>query len=456
MIARVMILAIILSSLLPARALPGDSPVVADPSSSLDLKLKPPIEQVESLTMMQAIKFTLKEQPLLHARVARVDVDSAEMKRERSTMLPLVQAGGVGNLGPTVVNGFNGLFAAAARGNFGFDANMRWTLWDFGANFHRYKARKEDYKSTQQEFQMERAESILRTKLAYFQALAARELKEIAELDVKNRVYLAESARHFFETGLQSRLDWEQAKVDLAQAEQGLEESIRQLQVAFNALNQAMGRDPLRNYALEDEPLPSLPARSGTALMDEGRTFRPDLKAASDKIAAAKERLISSRREFLPKIDALGGLGYLDDSAILQGSNNRYASGALVAFSPLYTGGRLTADLAKARAEIREAEANYQNTEQIVTRQVMDAIAAIRATNAKYETARRQVDYAGQTYAYATERYKAQLASYLEVSTAQTLLINSRANLARNKYEFAGADALLQFAIGRDYQKYRL
>ena len=118
------------------------------------------------LTLEQAVSIALREQPKIAAQRARLDRDRSSVERERSRLLPYIQAGGVGNLGPTVINGFNGLFAAAARGNFGFDVNARMTVFDFGANLHRLKASKVDVQRSQQDLQTQRAETILNAKLA--------------------------------------------------------------------------------------------------------------------------------------------------------------------------------------------------------------------------------------------------------------------------------------------------
>ncbi len=417
--------------------------------------MRPEIQMKDVLTMNQAIRIALREQPRMAAQSSRLDIDKAAVKRSRSEMLPYIQAGGVGNLGPTVINGFNGLFAAAARGNFGFDANGRWTLWDFGANYHRLRATKAEYRRSQQDFQIERARTILNTKLAYLGVLAALELKRIAHQDLKNRQLIAQTAQHMFETGLTSKLDWQQAEVDLAQSRQGVQEANRQVALAFNALNQAMGRDPDRQYKLAEEKLPELPAQSVSVLLEEGRSFRPCLIAEVKRIEAARERVIAAKREYLPKIDAIGGAGYLDVSAILQGSDNRYLSGAIVAFTPLFTGGRLEADLAASKAGVREASANYKETEQRIAREIVDAFESFKATYAKYQTSQEQARIAVSVLEYATERYKAQLTSYLEVSVAQTLLTTARGNLARNKFEFESIDALFKYAVGRDYLAYK-
>lgn len=412
-------------------------------------------QKQQLLTLEQAVLIALREQPKIAAQLARLDKDRSLVERERSRLLPYIQAGGVGNLGPTVINGFNGLFVAASRGNFGFDVNARMTVFDFGANLHRLKASKVDVLRSQHDFQTQRAETILNAKLAYFKVLSTLELKRIAEKDVENRTLVARFTKEMFETGLKSKLDWQQAEVDLAQSQQGLQDAEKQVQLAFNALNFSMGQNPEKRYQLLESELPALPTESVAAQLEEGKRFRPCLIAAVKNVEAAGERVVVAKREFLPKVDVIGAGGYLDDSAILQGNQNRYGSGAIIAYAPLFTGGRLEADLKAARASEREALADHHDMELRIAREIVDAFESLKTTYAKYQISQKQVAFARQTYEYATERYKAGLGFYLEVSAAETLLINALAEMTRNKFEYAGIDAVLRYARGKDYLAYK-
>ncbi|MCC6981495.1 MAG: TolC family protein [Candidatus Melainabacteria bacterium] len=418
--------------------------------------LAAPIRDLEMLTLDQAVAIALREQPKILAQRARYDREKTSIERERSRMLPYIQAAGVGNLGPTVINGFNGLFVAASRGNFGFDVNARMTLFDFGANWHRLKASKVDVQRSLQDVQIERAQIILIAKLAYLKVLEALELRKVAEQDVANRTLLARYTKETFETGLKSKLDWQQSEVDLAQAMQALEERKRQVELAYNALNESMGREPGKRYKVVDPSQPAPPVESVSSMLEEGKKFRPCLIAAVKKIEAAKERVTVARREFLPKIDAIGGGGYLDDSAILQGNQNRYGSGAVIAYAPLFTGGKLEADLAAARASAREAKEDHHQMELKIAREIFDAFESLKATYTKYQISEQQVSHAKQTQQYANERYKAGLGFYLEVSAAETLLINALAEQTRNRFDYASVDAVLQYARGKDYLAYKM
>lgn len=411
--------------------------------------------QQQVLTLDQAVVIALQEQPKIAAQRARLEKDQSSVQRERSRLLPYIQAGGIGNLGPTVINGFNGLFVAASRGNFGFDVNARMTVFDFGANLHRLKASKVDVLRSQQDLQTQRAETILNAKLAYLKVLSTLELQRIAEKDVENRALVAKFTKEMFETGLKSKLDWQQAEVDLAQSQQGLQDAGKEVQLAFNALNISMGQDPVRRYQLVEPQLTAVPTESVAAQLEEGRRFRPCLIAAVKNVEAAKERVVVAKREFLPKVDVIGAGGYLDDSAILQGNQNRYGSGAVIAYAPLFTGGRLQADLKAARASEKEAAADHHDMELRIAREIVDAFESLKATYAKYQISEKQVIFARQTFEYATERYKAGLGFYLEVSAAETLLINALAEQTKNKFEYAGIDAILRYARGKDYLAYK-
>ena len=126
----------------------------------------------------------------------------------------------------------------------------------------------------------------------------------------------------------------------------------------------------------------------------------------------------------------------------------------MIARTPLYTGGKLEGELDAARAKQRQDEAVVRERELDLTRGLMDAYQSMKTARAKLAVSEEQVAFAKDALSYAVERYKVKLGSYLDVSTAQTGLTKSLANLARNRFQYQSTEAALSYATGKDCRAY--
>ena len=94
--------------------------------------------------------------------------------------------------------------------------------------------------------------------------------------------------------------------------------------------------------------------------------------------------------------------------------------------APLYTGGALQGNLARAQATYNQSVANYR--EQVLTafQQVEDALAGLRVLEDQAAAYDKAVQSAQQTVDISTSRYREGLANFLEVITAQVTLLNNQ------------------------------
>jgi len=94
---------------------------------------------------------------------------------------------------------------------------------------------------------------------------------------------------------------------------------------------------------------------------------------------------------------------------------------------PIFQGGRLSANLKRARAAYDESVANYRQQVLVAFQEVEDALAGLRILEDQAAAQARAVQAAQRTRRISTFRYKQGAALYLEVLDAQrSVLLNEQ------------------------------
>ena len=238
--------------------------------------------------------------------------------------------------------------------------------------------------------------------------------------------------RQRFEGGITSEIDLRTAESALQAARVAHAQTQRQRALDQNALLLLLGVSPPADLPaptglLADfEPLAELPA----GLPAEVLTRRPDIRQAEQALLAADANIAAARAAFFPRITLTGSLG-TTSSQLDQLFKNTAWSFAPSLVQPLFDAGRNRANLAAARAQRDAATAQYEKAIQGAFRDVADALAG-RATLAEQRTAQAaQVDAEARRLALAEERYKAGIASSLDVLDAQRSLFAAQQALVQ-------------------------
>src|SRR6185295_5734111 len=89
---------------------------------------------------------------------------------------------------------------------------------------------------------------------------------------------------------------------------------------------------------------------------------------------------------------------------------------------------------------------------------VPQAIRAYLSQTAAAEQIRleeQRVTFARDAYKLARERYRLGLASILDLATATAALFEAQSLLAEAQYVYKSSEAVVAYAVGKDYQKYQ-
>jgi multidrug efflux system outer membrane protein len=254
------------------------------------------------------------------------------------------------------------------------------------------------------------------------------------------------------DSGLASDLDLNQALGARSDAAAQLKDLVRQRALAEHLLGTLTGQLDLALPAgdLAHLPVPPVPpAGLPSALLER----RPDVRAAEENLAAANAQIGVAKAALLPRISLTGYFGgeSKDLAALLNSSGRIWSIGPALSL-PIFTAGRLTAEVEATTARQKQALATYQKSIQTAFREVADALVNVEQTSATATDLESSVDAARNALRLATRRYEAGFAAYLNVLDAQRSLNIAQLALIRNRQALLSASVDLMKALGGGWQ----
>ena len=237
-----------------------------------------------------------------------------------------------------------------------------------------------------------------------------------------------------FDVGDISEFDYRQLQADVA-ADRALLPAL-ELQRAQqeNALAVLLGKSPRAIYegALEAGSDPedrTLAIVVPAGLPSDLLLRRPDLVQAEQTLIAANARVAVARAAYFPTLSLTGTLG--SESVALSDLFTGPAGiwqAALAAGQPIYTGGRIDAQVQAAGARERQALAQYQLAIQNAFRDVRDALVAQAKARERLEAENERVTALRTTLRFARLRYQNGMTGQLEVLDAERNLLAAEQN----------------------------
>jgi len=247
--------------------------------------------------------------------------------------------------------------------------------------------------------------------------------KEIVEIQRKGLKVL--TARE--EIGQGTKRDVHLSKALLASAQDSAQAALSSKERSQRALEVLLGRYPsgkIASGALDKTP-PRIPTGMPAQILER----RPDMIAAEARVAAAFHQKASADLLHLPSVRLKLGLG---PNTI----NDAISSLSAGLFAPLYTGGAIEAEVAKANAEQKAAIAAYAKTALKAFQEVENALAMDKhlATRLKYVTT--MVKEYQTAYKMTVEKYRIGESTILDILIIQGKWISAeikRLQLIKNR-----------------------
>ena len=288
---------------------------------------------------------------------------------------------------------------------------------------------------------------------AYLQLDRAAALEQIAADTEAQRARVVQITRRRVAAGLDTRVELREAEGAVPQAHLALlqaqvEEALAKHQLAALAGRGADLYATIKTPHLDAHSLQALPAMLPINLLAR----RPDVIAARERIVASDAQRQAARAAFYPSINlsALVGFASVSLSNLISAESLGYGAGPALTL-PIFDGGRLRAQYRGAQAQLMQAIADYDDTVLAAVRQAADQLSLIDSLAAQREQQASWVEAAQEAYRLDEERYRAGLANYLSVLSAESDVFNARRTAVELDTQRAAARVTLLIALGGSF-----
>jgi NodT family efflux transporter outer membrane factor (OMF) lipoprotein len=288
---------------------------------------------------------------------------------------------------------------------------------------------------------------------AYVGLYRAYALVDVAQHEEQQRQHILDLTRQRVAAGLDTRLELREAESALPQARVERAQAQAQADAAVHALAMLAGRGAdgyagITRPTLDPDAVLPLPAQLPINLLAR----RPDVLAARLRIEAADAQRRAVRAAFYPDVSltALAGFAAFSLNDLFEAGARNYSAGPAVSL-PLFDAGKLRAQYQGSEAAIDGAVAAYNDTVLRAVRQSADELTQIDALTRERTDQQATLEAAEDGYRIAEERYRAGLAGYLSVLSAETQVFAARRDNVQIISDLAIARVNLLLQLGGSF-----
>jgi outer membrane protein TolC len=436
------------------------SPAIARAQSSKQNGLPPQAPTgVVRLSLEQAVNLAVKQNTT--AQIAQIVAkQSIEQKNiARAELLPQANlsvgeqwqrinlaaefgGGGFPGLPPgTTFPGHIGPFALFSAG-VGFNGQ----IFDLTL-FRRYQAARSSADASRLDAQSTREQVILLVVSQYIGTLRATADVQASKSRVDLAQALYDQASDLQKEGVGTGIDTLRANVELQNEKQRLIEAQAQRETNIFGLSRLLNLDPRQEVDLADSlsffetPQPELEAS-----IEQGLSARPEWKSLEEQIKAANYEKKASSESRLPSAHFNGNYTQLGTSPTAVIPTYTYSGSVSM---PIFTGGRIHAEIARANLEIQRIEQQQQDLRNQIALEVKTALINLGSARNEVTVANSGVELSQEEVDQARDRFKAGVANNIEVIQAQDSLARANDNQIAALYRFNQARADLARSIGQ-------
>lgn len=350
------------------------------------------------------------------SRLPRVQAEAAATRNRISeNAIPIPPGAGGGQAAPFGLPG-------AEFGSYRLGADAAWELDLFGGQASAAgaaRARRQSAEWSRRDLQVAVAAE---TAARYLELRTLQRRRALAEAELQRQQDLLAIVRSRAEAGLVGGLDLRQQAAEVEAARARIPPLQAQARAQVHAIAVLLAEPPEEIATRLDSGLvPAAPdaPEPPAGLPSELLRRRPDIRRAEREVAAAAADAGVAAAALYPRItlSAQPALVSTALSSLLDWGSRNYAMGAGLLW-PVFEGGRLRADLARADARERELLLAYRKTVLTALRDVEDALARLAADDARAAAARAQAGQARAAEALARDRYQSGLTDYAQALAA--------------------------------------
>jgi outer membrane protein len=403
--------------------------------------------KTRTFTLEEAVDFALKSYPAVRASLERVQSAEAGIRVARTSYLPRTdllwqtnRATDNNITGLLIPNSVTApitgpvLLSASNQSAWGSAGGLlfSWEPLDFGYRGARVDAARAAQRRASAEASLTRLDVGVATVNAYLTLLAAEQTVRAAQADVDRRETFAKSVRVLVDNQLRAGADASRADAEFARARANLARSRQQQEVSRAALANLLGiadqNVDVRESVLLGAPPVSAPAATPVSA-------NPTAEAQRARVQESQSLVHALDRSYYPKFYlqsvVMGRGSGVDPTGKFLGGTEGLGpdranwAGALTVTFPVFDIFSIREKKKVEQANERAEAARYDQAIQDLTGQLKKAQASLDGARSVAEATPIELEAARTTETQERARYQAGLATLVDVSDAQGLLVQA-------------------------------
>lgn len=410
-----------------------------------------PQQQVkDSLTLEDAVRLTLLNQPLIQEALYQVNAADARIKQQKSFYYPDVEGSlSYVRIGPIPTIEFAGIgFTLAPPNNYDAHVSASQLVYDFGKRnalvnlITSYKLSSED------KIALIKNNLTYRTVQIFYTILFLEKSIDVKNDQINTLNKHLEITNKKVQTGSATDFDILTTQVRIAEAENEKIDIENELNKAEINLRSMLNLAPDAELNLSGEFKIDSVALNYSNIMDQAYRDRPELKIArSVEKSATVSKEVASLGD-LPALRVFASYGfkngYEPNLNVLRGN---WTAGINVSV-PVFNGNLRGAKVEEADANLKSSSADIMAVEKNITVEVGQAIADVNAYMSKINTAELQVELAMTAVSRAEIQYRDGVITNLDLIDAETSLAQAKLGLLQIQFRNVLGYYNLKKAIG--------
>jgi outer membrane protein len=315
------------------------------------------------------------------------------------------------------------------------------TLW------RKYQAARDTVNASKANSLSTREQVILLVVSQYIGTLRAVASVEASQSRVSLAQALYDQAADLQKEGVGTGIDTLRANVELQNEKQRLIEAETDRETSLFGLSRLLNLDPRQVIELADSlsfyetPQPEVEPSLQLALSE-----RQEWKSLEAQIKSAGNQKKASSESRLPSVRFDGDFAYVGTSGNTTLPTYTYQASVNM---PLFTGGRIHAEMVRADLEIKKLEQQRDDLRNQIALDVKTALLNLQSARNEVQVANLGVQLSKEEVDQARDRFKAGVANNIEVIQAQDSLARANDNQIVALYRFNQARADLARSIGQ-------
>jgi outer membrane protein TolC/ABC-type transporter Mla MlaB component len=315
------------------------------------------------------------------------------------------------------------------------------TLW------RKYQAARETMNASKASSLSTREQVILLVVSQYIGTLRAVANVQASESRVQLAQALYDQAADLQKEGVGTGIDTLRANVELQNEKQRLLEAQDEKATSTFGLSRLLNLDPRQDIELADSlSFFDTPQPEVGASIDEALAGREEWKSLEAQLRAAGSEKKAAQYSRLPSVRFDGNFAYLGSSSSTTLPTYNYEASVNL---PLFTGGRIHAEVVRADLEIRKLQQQEDDLRNQIALDVKTALINLDSARNQVQVANLGVQLSKEEVDQARDRFKAGVANNIEVIQAQDSLARANDNQIAALYRFNQARADYARSIGQ-------